>query len=224
MAKIETFSISSEVKASGSDGRNYVWNGSKWYNSETNSGNNGISAKTTVALPIASKYGKVNACSLYYKYSLYAGYSTFKNAIFKLYDSSNDNNIFYSVEYKDISSNKEVTYKFSETDLNNLNSSKPSEMTCSISASSTAYAPTGPTSINNKPISQNTGHPNNPIYHSVSATLHAMTLTIEYSSGLIHYWNGSQWVEGELKYWNGTEWVDGAELKYWNGNEWVEVE
>lgn len=41
---------------------------------------------------------------------------------------------------------------------------------------------------------------------------------------LIHYWNGSQWVEGELKYWNGTEWVDGAELKYWNGNEWVEVE
>lgn len=60
--------------------------------------------------------------------------------------------------------------------------------------------------------------------HSTSVKVSNLILKITDSSGLIHYWNGSQWVEGELKYWNGTKWVDGAELKYWNGNKWVEVE
>ena len=60
--------------------------------------------------------------------------------------------------------------------------------------------------------------------HTVWGKVSSFSMVITYSSGLIHYWNGSQWVEGELKYWDGTKWVDGAELKYWNGNKWVEVE
>lgn len=212
-----SISLSKELLNNQSVSVSWVWQGggNGWYSSSNGSPLSGEVADT-ISLP--EKYGKIKSGKLTYKYTFYTSRATFSEGIIQLVIAGPQENIvLYKALYDTTASETIYTKELDDYFLNQLNNNKPSSITCGISVSGKVSKPSNPASTPNQGSTQN-------YTHAVNGKILSLTLVIEYSSGLIHYWNGSQWVEGELKYWNGTEWVDGAELKYWNGNEWVEVE
>ena len=215
MAKTETYSISDTNTLVASKTGTWQYTAEGWVH--IGGANAGTELKNTKiqSISILEKYSKIKSLKIVYKFIQYAlNNAKSPKTILRLLDS--DNNEYYTSGSLGSLSEVTNTVLLDSNVLNQINNKNPKISSFKVEQVLTGIASTprgsGSMSVN---VSKT---------HNVACELKQFDLIIEYSSGLIHYWNGSQWVEGELKYWNGTEWVDGAELKYWNGNEWVEVE